>query len=237
MINLKHSDEFNRKLRQDDLEDIGKPTADAAIEAIRAGRGEEAIDLIEYGRGEDARIHDSFVTIMDSLCTFIAEHNGEDAVEKAWQFRNSRRDMYALPGLRSGQALLQMSPETLMQRGVETQRSHHGSNTVTEESDRYVVRCDPCGSGGRLRRRSKDVGIGLTKEAHDWSWGRVGVPYYCCHCAIVNEIEPIEARGYPVRITMPGEKPEDPCIHYYYKKPELVPEEYFARVGKTKTIK
>jgi len=34
-----------------------------------------------------------------------------------------------------------------------------------------------------------------------------------------------------------GEKPEDPCIHYYYKKPELIPKEYFTRIGVTKTIR
>ncbi len=234
MIKLEHSEVFKRKLRQDDVEDLAIPTADLAIEAIKSGRLVEAIELIEYGRGEDTRIHDAFVAIMDALCTRIAEY-GEEEVEKAWRFRNSRRDQYALPGELGVQTLLEMSVETAVQRGVETQRSHHGSNTVTEEHDRYVVRCDPCGSGGRLRRRSQNIGV--TKKAYPWSWSRVGVPYYCCHCAFVNEIEPIEARGYPIRITVPGDKPKDPCMHYYYKKPELIPEEYFARVGKTKTIK
>jgi len=51
------------------------------------------------------------------------------------------------------------------------------------------------------------------------------------------DIIPIELRGYPIRITIPGDKPEDPCIHLFYKKPELIPEDYFTRVGKTKTIK
>jgi len=36
---------------------------------------------------------------------------------------------------------------------------------------------------------------------------------------------------------MIGERPEDPCVHLFYKKPELIPEEYFKRVGKTKPTK
>ena len=66
---------------------------------------------------------------------------------------------------------------------------------------------------------------------------RSGVPYYCVHCCMFKEILPIELRGYPIRINFPGERPEDPCIQFFYKRPELIPEEYFARVGKTKTVK
>jgi hypothetical protein len=44
----------------------------------------------------------------------------------------------------------------------------------------------------------------------------------------------IELRGYPVRITLVGDKPEDPCVHLFYKKPELIPEEYFTRIGMKK---
>ncbi len=84
-------------------------------------------------------------------------------------------------------------------------------------------------------RRTRDVGT--TKKAYPWSWSRSGIPYYCAHCCIQWEILPIELRGYPIRISVPGEKPEDPCVHYFYKKPELIPEEYYTSVGKTKTIK
>jgi hypothetical protein len=48
------------------------------------------------------------------------------------------------------------------------------------------------------------------------------------------EILPIEMRGYPIRINLIGDKPEDPCVHFYYKKPELMPDEYFAVTGQLK---
>lgn len=59
MIKLKPSEVFNRKLRQDDVEDLGIPTANLAIKAIKSGKLDEAIELIEYGGGEDTRLHDS----------------------------------------------------------------------------------------------------------------------------------------------------------------------------------
>ena len=78
--------------------------------------------------------------------------------------------------------------------------------------------------------------MGVTKKPHAWSWNKVGIPYYCCHCCAYFEIFPIELRGYPIRVHEITSNPNDPCIHYYYKKPELIPEKYFKRVGKEKDI-
>ncbi len=226
MIRLKQSEALGRKIRQDDVRELAIPTFTLAIDAMRAGRLDDAAELIEYGCGEDTRTHDSFVMIIDAFCRSLAAFN-EEEVEKAFRQRYGPLAQVFLSG--------NPSVELLLQRGLEFQRAHHGSFTVTEERDRYVVTCDPCGSGGRLRRVAKNVGV--TKKPYPWSWGKVGIPYYCSHCSIMMEIAPIEVRGYPIRITLPGDRPEAPCIHYYYKKPELIPEEYFARVGKKKTIK
>ena len=50
--------------------------------------------------------------------------------------------------------------------------------TVIEEAERFVITHDPCGSGGKLRRKGQ---FGVTKHAYQWSWGKAGVPYYCTH--------------------------------------------------------
>jgi hypothetical protein len=227
MVRLQQSEVFQRKIRQDDVaSELGIPTFTLAIEAMQAGKLDEAAELIEYGCAEDTRTHDSFVMLISELGTRLADFDEQEVARILHQKYYPRAQSYLA---------VKPSVETLLQRGAESQRSHHGSFTITEERDRYVVNCDPCGSGGRLRRVVKSVG--KTKNAYPWSWGKAGVPYYCCHCSILNEIAPIEIRGYPIRITLPGDRDEDPCIHYYYKKPELIPEEYFARVGKTKTIK
>jgi hypothetical protein len=227
MIRLQQSEVFQRKIRQDDVAgELAIPTFTLAIEAMKAGKLDEAAELIEYGCAEDTRTHDSFVMLISELGTRLADFDEQEVARILHQKYYPRAQSYLAA---------KPSVETLLQRGAESQRSHHGNFAITEERDRYVVNCDPCGSGGRLRRVAKS--IGKTKKAYPWSWGKAGIPYYCCHCSILNEIAPIEIRGYPIRITLPGDRDEDPCIHYYYKKPELIPEEYFARVGKTKTIK
>ena len=124
--------------------------------------------------------------------------------------------------------------EESLQRWAELQRAYKGNFSIIEEPDKYVVKCDPCGSGGRLRRTRS---VGTLKKAYPWSWGKSGVPVYCTHCCMLFEIFPIEIRGYPIAIILSGDTPEEPCIQLFYKKPELIPEEYFTRVGKIKKIK
>jgi hypothetical protein len=103
---------------------------------------------------------------------------------------------------------------------------------------------NPCGSGGRMRRigevdktpprTGKVFNLGVTKKAYPWSWGKVGVPYYCIHCCVFHEILPIEWRGYPIKITEYSDDPMAPCYWYFYKDPALIPDHYFTRIGKKK---
>ena len=93
---------------------------------------------------------------------------------------------------------------------------------------------NPCGSGQRLwrNRRYGTGGLGVTDEAHDWSYGREGFPLYCTHCAFMNEALPIHWIGYPV---YPSDPPEDfdrdPCTWYWYKDPADIPDRHWERYG------
>jgi len=217
MIRLRKSEVLGRLIRQDDIPELGISTWVLVRKAIQSGKRDDALELLEYGCSEGKTMHDSLVSFVDDALTHLASY-GAVEVYKVIRHRYYPRVMEWLsttPGV-----------EESLQRCVEYQRSHYGNVEVTEESDRYVVRCNPCGSGGRLRLTKK---VGVTTKAHPWSWGKSGVPYYCTHCAVLWEILPKELRGYPIRITLPGDSPEEPCIHYYYKKPELIPREYFDR--------
>jgi hypothetical protein len=44
----------------------------------------------------------------------------------------------------------------------------------------------------------------------------------------------IEWGGFPAVVAHPPERPGEPCVHYLYKNPEDIPEEYYTRVGKEK---
>ena len=226
MVRLEKSEALGRKIRQDDIAKLGISTWDLACQAIREGRSEESLELVDYACMEAKMLHDTMVSIAEMSFTFIADNFGEEEVDRLIRliFQPKVEARLSAP----------LSVEEFIQMYVELMRGHFsGSITITEEPDRYVVKYDPCGSGGRLRRLRA---VGTTKKPYPWSWNKAGVSYYCAHCCISNETLPIELRGYPIKIILPGDKPEDPCVHLYYKKPELIPEEYFTRVGKTKTI-
>ena len=226
MIRLEKSEALQRKIRQDDMAELAIPTWTLARQAMQAGSIDEALDFIEYGCAETQAMHDASVSIIDDAVTYLATRFGEEEIPKLFRqsFYPRVKDwMSATPGV-----------EESLQRCAEFQRSHFSDFTIVEEPDRYVVKCDPCGSGGRLRRTKS---VGTTKKAYPWSWSKSGIPYYCTHCCVAWEIIPTELWGYPIRINLVTDRPEDPCVHLFYKKPELIPEEYFTRIGMTKTIR
>ncbi len=224
MIKLQYSEVFKRKIRQDDTSDLAIPTWDLISKAIKESRKEGGLEYLEYCRSENKRNNDSLVGFAESVLTHIADTLGEEEMMKFLRQRYLPRTKEFLARTRGIEGALQDL--------IERQRGHLGElSSIREEADRYVLTYDPCGTGGRLRRTRA---VGATKKAHDWSWGKAGVPYYCSHCCLAWEVIPIELQGYPARITIPGDRTEDPCIHLYYKKPELIPEEYFAKVGKKK---
>ncbi len=224
MIRLEKSEALRRKIRKDDVAELAIPTWTLVREAMQARRIDEALDFLEYGCAENKAMHDSIVAFVDDTLTYLARFGEEEILNSLRQRYHNRVGNWlsVMPGV----------VETL-QIFTEYFRGHFSKLTVVEEPDRYVVSLDPCGSGGRLRRTRS---VATTKKAYPWSWGKSGISYYCTHCC-VHEIISTELRGYPLRITLIAERPEDSCVHLYYKKPELIPEEYFTRIGMTKTIK
>ena len=223
MIKLNFSKSLNRKIRQDNVEDLSMPTWKLIQEAMIKGDTEKANEFLDYASFEAKQMHDILAAFPDVGLTHIAKCCGEEEIMNVFRERYYERAKEFIQKIES--------PEEALQRLVEQQRAHFSEFTVVEEPDRYVVRTDPCGSGGRLRRIKK---VGVTKKPHNWSWNKVGIPYYCCHCCAYFEIFPTELRGYPIRVHEITSNPNDPCIHYYYKKPELIPEKYFKRIGKLK---
>ena len=241
MPKLEETEGLKRKIRRDgDMAEMSQSTWSLIAELIQGGEVKEALDFMDYEVHRNKMIHDLLVQFIQELFTEIAA-GGEEIVEKFWR-------KIVEPLMRKA-LTRDFTPEEALQVDAELQRNHFGEFTVVEEPDRYVMTCDPCGAGGRMRRmrcpQSEDEPtlwpwpreVGATQEAYPWSWGRTGIPYYCVHCTLMWEILSTEILGYPIRIHELGEKPEDPCVHLYYKKPELIPEKYYTRIGKTKKIK
>lgn len=244
MVNLVELAAVGRKVRQDDLDDLGAPTQAKILEALDDGRTEDARNLIAYMVPEGKALHDLFCDWLWDVFTRIAERHGEDemheimmATQETWMMK------------RTWKAFRRMSVKTRVDLMAEMMRAHHcgpqqdGTLAVTEDEDRYTIWMDPCGSGGRMRRGDPvdgtpsrlgpPYGFGITSKAHAWSWGKAGVPYYCLHCANM-EILPIQWGEAPLWVTEYADDAAKPCAWHFYKSPERIPERFYERLGKSR---
>jgi hypothetical protein len=241
MLRLVKSKRLGRFIREDDWDDLGISTPNMIINAIDEGRYEEAKALANYLIPEGKGLHDLFCDWIWDILTKIASRYGEEAV---YTLCRATQETWMLK--RTWKGLSKMPVEEQVYVNAEIMRSHRcgskqdGGIEIIEDEYRYSIKMDPCGSGGRMRRGDPEGGtpsrlgppynFGATKKAYPWSWNRKNVPYYCIHCA-VNEILPIEWGGYPLWVTGYSDDASKPCYWHFYKKPELVPDTFFKRLG------
>jgi len=247
MLKFGFRESIGRVIRQDPWEEQGIPTLTRIKETIDSGQKDLAKELVDYmWRHETMRLHDLFQHWIWGSLTYIGERLGEEEVYNA--IKKQAETWWMTPIM---EKMADLPVEELAMNRCEAMRCHPngpgewGDFEVTEEEDRYVLTFRPCGTGGRMRtyceignlppRTEPPFNFGVTKKEYPWSWGKAGVPYYCCHCCINNEIVPIEQIGYPLRVNDYRDEPTDgSCAWLFYKDPELIPEEYFTRVGKVK---
>lgn len=237
-MNLKQSTLLGRDLRQDEPSEVGVSTLQQAYAAMDRGDLDEAKRITEYARLEWQVVHDMYVNWSWSFFTYIAETYGEEELEKAMRsvlgsYYKARYDKVMAADVKTQ---LQLTVEGL--RGHLMGKGRQGEIGITEEADRYVLRLDPCGSGGVARQRVESGNeprpdlFGFSRQPGPLTWGKDRVCYYCAHCSMVNEILAIENYGHPMRITEYPQKAEDACVWYIYKDPKKIPAEYYERVGK-----
>ncbi len=241
MLNLVNSEKFKRYIRQDDWNDLGLSTSHMIEKAIDEGRYDDAKKLARYYIPEGKSLHDLFCDWIWDIFTKTGEKQGEEAV---YELCKATQETWMMK--RTWKGLSKMTVEERVQVNAEVMRSHRcgpgqdGCIEIIEDENRYSIKMDPCGSGGRMRRGDPVDGtpsrlgapynFGVTKKAYPWSWNRRNVPYYCIHCAI-NEILPIQWGGYPLWVTGYADDASKPCYWHFYKKPELIPDEYYKRLG------
>ena len=238
MPNVEFSHVIQRLLRQDSAEEVGLSTLKEAFTALDKGDTEEAKRLVEYARLEWQVVHDMYVNWSWAFFTFVAQEMGEDAVERAMRF------VMASYFTERYDKIMAASVETQLQVTIEGMRGHlfgtdrSGEMQVIDEGVRYKLVYALCGTGGVVRKRLNEGKephpelFGFSQSAHSWTWGKRGVCYYCGHCAMVNEILPIEHYGHPMRVTDFNNDPNGGCVWYIYKDPKDIPAEYYERVGK-----
>lgn len=194
-----------------------------------------AVAALETMRLRWSGAHDWLVVWIQELLTSLVGAMGEEAVldsirhayEHIWQPRYARWS--------------RMTPLERLQLSVEGMRGHlsgprrRGDVGVFEERDRYVMRLDPCGSCGIMRRGDPESGrvaypVAGNAVPHPWTWGRIGVGWYAVHSPIAMEYLWYE-RGEPPMRPLEGCDQHGPCTWYVYKDPAATPPGFAERMG------
>ena len=224
-------------LRTFEVYDPGSPMLPRIEAAILAGRTDEAVRELNLMRQEYRAVHDLMVTWIQDLLTFMADRYGESSVRESITRTND--NIWAVRFKRWSE----MSVWEKVAFTCEGMRAHlsgptrRGDVFIREEDDRYVFAFDPCGSAGVLRRGDPETGRGphptegLNRQAHDWTWGKTGVLWYCSHCPIAMEWLPGTRTGHPMRPLDHSLDPVMPSIWYVYKDEAATRAEHYERVG------
>lgn len=206
-----------KELKELSMSNLGK-----VLRALDEGNIEEARRCAQVMEQEAKHAHDIMVDFTWILLTYIGKNFGEDKMIDALHFRHSVQEQVA-------EKMLGMSPEDAVRFKTMIHRAHHSNITLTEEKDRFVMKLDPCNSGGRMLRKGLD--LGKTKKAIPESWSRTGISYYCAHCAFHAITGVKKGAPHPTWIYERSDDPAAPCVQYCYKTTEAVPEKYFNELG------
>lgn len=219
---------------------------------------EGAKEALEQMKETWRRCHDRDVDHTYGLMSEIQSRFGEDAIGEMYQdvllplfaWRYDKFDIDKHPWDDGLEVLMLVACEAMRGHLVGPERT--GDFELIETDDRYILRFDPCGSGGRTirgdwiedtpTRMEEPYNWGVSKEPRSWNHNQEGVCLYCSHCIVLMEEMPMDRFGYPVRVIDPPIYPDtdrDPdkrqkCQWQMFKDPTQVPEEYYERVGRTK---
>ena len=219
--------------------------------ACEAGDADEARELLCEARAVWQDTHDRACDLVYGWLDAAAQRLGEHRIGEIWDELMvegyafyERYDVDVNPWEQTFELVVRVMFEGM--RGHLTGPGRRGDLEVIEEDDRWGIRFDPCGSGGRTYRGDDIAGprmnppynFGVTTDEYDWAWNKKGVCLYCAHCCQLMERNPIARYGYPIRVvdppTWPSAQVDGKCTWWVYKDPSLVPESVYARVGARK---
>ncbi len=234
----------------------------ALIEQVKAAAtahdATTGVAAIEQAKEIWRQTHDRDVDSTYCYMSEVANRLGDDAIPRmydrvllplfAWRYEKFDIDKH--PWDEGLETLLYVACEAMRSHLVGPERT--GDFELEEFADRFVLRFDTCGSGGRTvrgdwientpPRMEAPYNWRVSEVERDWNHHQKGVCLYCSHCIILMEQMPIDRFGYPVRVIEPPVYPDtnrdadqrQRCQWTMYKDPTQTPEDVYTRVGRVK---
>jgi len=224
---------MSERLTTDDIRSMTTAPWDEAKDAIRAGDLDWALDRVDVAVERWRSLQDYSINWITSLLTFIGDELGEEAVERSLrktgeQYVRARReasaDWASLPAAVRAKAI------------ARAMVANFGECEVSEDDEKITLSFR-CGSGGRLideGRYEGENGYLVLHEQAPRTFSRDELPVYCAHCAVNNEIQPVEWTGYPITVESPPTGELGLCVHHIYRDMSSVPDDVYVRIGKEK---
>jgi hypothetical protein len=208
----------------DRLSDAAVPDHQRVRDALHAGDTAAAEAALDRMVEQFARLQDYSVNWVTSLLSFIGRTQGEDAVEAALRefgevyLRDRRADPVA------GTPWADLDAE-VRARSVIRPMVANGATVEVSADDERITLSFRCGTGGRLVDEGRyddagaDAGRGYLTLQGDGpvTFGEPGLPVYCAHCSVNNELQPLERDGVPTTVEFPTRRPGEPCVHHVYR--------------------
>jgi hypothetical protein len=231
---------------------------EAFVASAHREQAEPALRQLDALKETWRQVHDRDVDHVYGLMSEIQTRFRDDGIREMYNrvllplfaWRYDKFDVDKHPWDESLKVLMIVACEAMRGHLVGPERT--GDFELIELEDRFILRFDPCGSGGRTVRGDWIEGTAArmeppynwktSEDPRPWNHFTKGVCLYCEHCIVLMEEMPIDRFGYPVRVIDPPVYPDtdrDPnvrqkCQWQMFKDPTRIPEEYYERVGRKK---
>ena len=231
-----------RWLSEYEREALTTPVIRRLSRSIALHKHAEALSLCDELAGERIVLHDFFADACTALFTWIGQTLGEQNLPEMFNAcfeQSARRQVFDLLnlGIPRGLEASMLATNAWIAHSCSGAGEHGGAFKLVEDEEKFTFILDPCGSGGRLWRKGRyepPLDLALTSQSYPWSYNRQAFPYYCLHCAFLNEILPYRHLGFITWPVDPPLFPMDVCKWHLYKDRHAVPEAYYQRFGLTR---
>jgi hypothetical protein len=197
-----------------------EPCPDVDEVAAAAAAGDERFVLARWDALE-AGLRRRHGLTLDLLCLLLSHVYRTDGIDGLHESLRATGDHLLLSWMPRDVA---QPPAKRIRSWTKMLKGNFASIEIAEDSDKFVITQDPCGTCGRqIRERGYPgpLGLAVVEEDDDLTFGSGGVPIYRTHIAVLHVELPEARRGTPWPVVRcPAGLAEGPCRILLFKDPD-----------------